>query len=129
MIVVDATAWVERLLGRLDDDLAAHLESGEAVSPPHVDFEVGSALVRIWRRGELDSDRLKDLVAGFMALPFDRIRDPTDAADATAVAHNATYADAWYVAMARRLGCPLLTRDAGMREAARIHGGIAIVPD
>lgn len=129
MIVVDATVWVERLLGRLDDDLAAYVESGEATSPPHVDFEVGSALVRMWRRGDLDGDRLTELVAGFMVLPFDRMRDPADAAGAVAVAHNATYADAWYVVMAKRLGCPLLTLDAGMREAARIHGGVALIPE
>ncbi len=129
MIVVDATVWVERLLGTLAEDLAAQLESGAAVSPPHVDFEVGSALVRMWRRGELDGDRLTELVAGFVDLPFDRIRDSADAAGAVAVAHNATYADAWYVAMAKRLTCPLLTLDAGMREAARIHGGVALIPE
>lgn len=58
----------------------------------------------------------------FTTHPVERIREPIDAQTAVGLIDNATYADAWYIALAQRLGYPLMTLDDGMQKAARIHG-------
>ncbi|MFC6009593.1 type II toxin-antitoxin system VapC family toxin [Nocardia lasii] len=122
MIVVDATIWVDLLRGKLPADYSQRIAIAGCVSPPHVDFEVGSALIRLERRGELKSGAARELINAFSTHPVERVREPIDAVEAFAVLHNATYADAWYVALAKRCEFPLMTLDDGMKEAARIHG-------
>lgn len=122
MIVVDATVWVDRLLGVLPDDLSSQIRDEGAISPPHVDFEVGGALLRLERRGKLSRGAARELIAAFSVHPVERVRHSADAVGAAVLMDNATYADAWYIAMAQRLGLGIMTLDGGMKEAARIHG-------
>lgn len=122
MIVVDATVWVDRLRGVLPERLGDEIKAAGCVSPAHVDFEVGSALIRLERRGDLASGHARVLVEAFIAHPVHRVRQPVDAVQALDMIDNATYADAWYIALAKRLGCRLVTTDSGMKKAARIHG-------
>lgn len=122
MIVVDATVWVDTLLGVLPEDLAARIRSTGCVSPAHVDFEVGSALIRLERRGILKGGHARTLIEAFSVHPVERVRQAVDAVHAVDMLDNATYADAWYIALAKRLGCDLMTTDAGLRDAARLHG-------
>lgn len=122
MIVIDATVWVDLLRGMLRDDLADALASEPCVSPPHVDFEVGSALLRAERRAIIPAGRAAELVRAFSTLPIDRPRHPQDPVEALAFLDNTTYANAWYLAMATRLGSPVMTLDGDMADAAAIHG-------
>lgn len=122
MIVVDATIWVDILRGALPDALAEHIRAGGCVSPAHVDFEVGSALIRLERRGDLKTGHVHVLIEQFSYHPVERVRQPADAVRAVDLLDNSTYADAWYIALAKRLGCGLITTDDGMKESARIQG-------
>lgn len=123
MIVVDATAWIAYLVQKLPDDLAGALHNAEdeLVAPPHVDFEVGSALRRMERQGRIDLGDARTLIAAFGRLPLSRLREPQDAVHALSFTDHATYADAWYLALADRLRAPIMTTDRGMITAARIH--------
>jgi predicted nucleic acid-binding protein len=121
VIVADANAWVNYLIGALDEVHVLQLLNTESVTgPPHVDFEVGSALIRHERHGLLGEVPARDLMEAFTAMPFDRIRHADDLTAAFDLLNNATYADAIYVAMAKRLSCPIMTGDKGMIECARI---------
>ncbi|MFC4125636.1 type II toxin-antitoxin system VapC family toxin [Nocardia rhizosphaerae] len=122
MIVVDATVWVDLLRGHLPSTYADRIGIAGCIAPPHVDFEVGSALIRLERRGDLEPGQAAVLIAAFSSHPVERVREPEDATEALTVLNNATYADAWYVAMAKRREYALMTLDEGMKEAARIHG-------
>lgn len=122
MIVVDASTWVDYLAGRLANHHRLMILQDEPVSPPHVDFEVGSALLRLERRGVLMAGSARALTREFAQMPFLRERDPLDQVSAFEMMHNATYADALYLALAERQDCPVLTSDAGMAECARIAG-------
>lgn len=122
MIVVDASVWVDLLRGVLPPGYADRIRIAGCVSPPHVDFEVGSALIRLARRGELEFDQARALIEAFSTHPVERIREPVDSVAAVGMVDNATYADAWYIALAQRLAYPLMTLDDGMQKAARIHG-------
>lgn len=64
-----------------------------------------------------------DLLRGALPAGYaDRIREPIDSVAAVGLIDNATYADALYLALARRLSYQLMTLDRGMQNAARIHG-------
>jgi predicted nucleic acid-binding protein len=121
VIVVDATIWVDLLRGTLPEHLVETIASQSCVSPPHVDFEVGSALLRAQRRGLMPAGRAADLVSAFSTMPMERARHPADPVHALSFLGNASYADALYLAMAARLGCPLLTSDKGMADSAAIN--------
>ncbi|MGY0501439.1 type II toxin-antitoxin system VapC family toxin [Nocardia sp. FBN12] len=122
VIVVDATIWVDLLRGTLPSGYSDRIAIAGCVSAPNVDFEVGSALIRLERRGDLEPGQAEALITAFSAHPVDRVREPVDAVEAIRILDNATYADAWYIAIAKRREFPLMTLDDGMKEAARIHG-------
>jgi predicted nucleic acid-binding protein len=122
VIVVDASVWVDLLRGVLPPGYADRIRIAGCVSPPHVDFEVGSALIRLARRGELEFDQAHALIGAFSNHPVERIREPVDSIASVRLVDNTTYADAWYIALAQRLAYPLMTLDDGMQKAARIHG-------
>ncbi|MGH8774713.1 MAG: type II toxin-antitoxin system VapC family toxin [Jiangellaceae bacterium] len=128
MIVVDATAWIAYLVQRLPVDLTAVLNDkpDDLVAPPHVDFEVGSALRRMERQSQIDVGAARSFITAFSRLPLRRLRAPDDAVHALWFTENATYADAWYLALADRLGAAIMTTDTGMIAAARIKK-IAVV--
>lgn len=128
MIVVDASVWVDKLRGVLPESLSEVILGDGCASPPHVDFEVGSALVRLERRGDLPHGHARELVRAFSRHPVERVSQPEDAVHAVDVLDNSTYADAWYIALAKRLGCSIVTTDAGMTVAARIHG-VPVIDD
>jgi predicted nucleic acid-binding protein len=121
MIVVDATVWVDLLRGTLPEHLIETVASQSCVSPPHVDFEVGSALLRAQRRELLPAGRAAELVSAFSTMPMERPRHPADPMRAISFLDNASYADALYLAMAARLNCELMTLDKGLAAAAAIN--------
>lgn len=121
MIVVDASVWVG-LLRVCCPGYADRIRIVGCVSPPRVDFEVGSALIRPVRRGELEFDQARELIAAFSTHPVERICEPVDSVAAVGLIDNDTYADTWYIAPAQRLAYPLMTLDDGMQKAARVHG-------
>lgn len=125
MIVVDATIWVDLLCNTLDGDPSVLL-ADECVSPVHVGFEVGNALLRAERHGVIPAGVAGVAIDHFTRLPIERVYHADDARNALAFLDNATYADAWYLALAERLACPILTSDKGMAATARIHD-IAVV--
>ena len=122
MIVVDATIWVDNLRGVLPGGCSQRIVAEGCASPPHVDFEVGAALLRLERRGELGNGSARVLIDLFRDHPVDRVFHRDDALTALDMTANASYADAWYLALAERLGSPVMTTDRGMAEAARILG-------
>jgi predicted nucleic acid-binding protein len=122
VIVVDATVWVDLLRGQLAPVVEDRLLGDLCIAPPHVDFEVGSALVRAERREIIPEGAAGRLIDAFTSTPCRREYDATDPVRALRYRDNATYADAWYLAMASRLTCPVVTIDSGMSTAAAAHG-------
>ena len=120
-MVVDAHTWVARLTRTLTDEHRALL-LGDVASPSHADFEVGSAVLRMSRRGVLPSTVSPwDLIQAHHAMPFERVQHSGDLIEARQFIDNARYADAIYLAMARRLDCPVMTGDGNMVAAAQTH--------
>lgn len=129
-MVIDASTWVDYLAWNLAEPgiLDAAIDAGECAGPPHVDFEVGSALLRMERAGVIAGNSAEALITAFSRLPISRLYAAPDALAAIPISHNARYADAWYVALAHRLHCSLITNDSGMATAARMRDVHVIEP-
>ena len=116
--VVDASVAVEYLLKTpLGLTLADTLENQSLVAPELIDAEVLSVLRRSVLRGALEQTRAEIVVESLAYWPVRRV----SLRDLVSVAwqhyHNVTAYDAFYVAVARAYGIPLLTADGRLARA------------
>lgn len=121
MIVVDASVVVEVLL-RSDAGTALEerlFEGDDPLHAPHMlDVEVAHALRRCAARGDLDERQGRDALADLAAMSIERHRHQPLLERIWQLRHNLTAYDAAYLALAERLGAPLLTCDAGLASVA-----------
>lgn len=133
MLVVDASALVELVLGRAAEArVAEHLRAHafELHAPHLVGVEVASALRRIVALGETDAPRAKDALTDFLDLPLERYAHEALLPRAWTLRANLSAYDATYVALAEVLddgGAPLLTADRRLARAARAHSDIEVL--
>ena len=94
-------------------------------APDFVDVECLSVLRRLAREGRIDATRADTAVEDLIAAPIHR--EPTRALVPDAWSHRHTISpyDAVYVALSKRLNCPLLTMDARLMRAA--HGLVQVI--
>jgi len=127
VIVIDASAMVEALVGRdVDEKLLAAL-AGEVAAPHILDVEVLSVL-----RGLVLGRKLGEHAAGAaLDVHFDFVIDRQAAAPLAeriwSLRHQYTSYDAAYIATAEALGAPLHTCDAkldsgGHHAVIHLHG-------
>ncbi len=119
MIVVDASCAIEVLLGT---EAARKIETrwregGALHAPEVVDLEVLQVLRRLVAAREISDDRATIAVGALERLPLRRWSHGPLRQRAWALRANLTAYDAAYVALAERLRCPLLTRDARLARA------------
>ncbi len=132
MLVVDASALVELLLGRsAEAQVAQHFrEHAFDLHAPHlVGVEVASALRRIVALGETDAPRATEALTDFLDLPLERYAHEALLPRAWTLRDNLSAYDATYVALAEVLedrGAPLLTADRRLARAARAHSEVEV---
>jgi len=117
-VVVDASVVLQILLaGGGLGPLQGHTLHAPALMPS----EVTSTLRELVWRGDAPDDAARSALATLGTLPITHDSLGALAIEATAVAAQLGWAktyDAEYVALARRLDCPLLTLDARLRRGA-----------
>lgn len=97
---------------------AALLGEHDLIAPAHLTAEVAS-VVRGWSvGGHLSEDRALLALAEFEQLGVEQVEMIGQLAEVFALRHNLTANDALYVALARAVGCRLLTLDARLAAAA-----------
>jgi predicted nucleic acid-binding protein len=125
-VVVDASALVELLLQR--ERAPAVLQAiGETqmVAPDVINPEVLWALRRRERHGNLQADRALQAVEDLLDAPLRRFPTLELLPTVWKLRANVTSYDACYVALARELGCALVTAD---RKLSRAPGlGVPLV--
>lgn len=121
MIVVDASALIEALLGTpaAGPVVRRLFQSQQTLHAPHlIDLEVAQVLRRYAAAGDLDHERGRDALADLADLPLRRYPHAFLLSRIWNLRHNFTIYDGAYVALAVVLGAPLLTRDRRLAAAA-----------
>jgi len=114
-LVVDASVVLQVLLAGGDGRLRGHTLHAPALLPS----EVTSTLRELVRRGDAPEAAAGTALGALGALPIEHEAPGSLAIEATAIAAQLGWAktyDAEYVALARRLVCPLLTIDARLQR-------------
>jgi predicted nucleic acid-binding protein len=127
VIVVDASAMVQALIGApADAGLLARIAGDDLCAPHLIDFEVTSALRGHVLGRKLAAARAQHALTDFAALAIVRY-DGVGLLDAIwRLRSRFTVYDAAYVTLAQALGCPLLTVDGKMAEATRLGVDVQI---
>lgn len=129
MIVVDASAIIEVLLrtGRGAAVEQRCLTAAAGLHAPHlVDAEVVSAIRRLLLEREIDLARADLAVEIFGKMRLRRWSMVPLRARMWALRGNVSAYDASYVALAERLGCPLVTCDARLARSSGHDGDIEL---
>jgi predicted nucleic acid-binding protein len=94
------------------------LAEEHSIWAPHLlDAEVGHALRRVVRLGELDADAAGEALWQLDELPLRRVSHELLIRYAWTLRENVSFYDALYVALAEMLGEPLVTFDARLARA------------
>lgn len=118
-LVVDASAMVAESADLGSDAVwvRSHL-SGESISAPEMLLvESANILRRLERIGRLSSTDAAAALDGLLRADLQLHPFAPFAARVWELRHNLTAYDAWYVAVAESLGCPLVTLDRRISRA------------
>ena len=116
--VVDASVFVDAFLNDSKGAAARRaLVDVEPWAPDLVDSEVMSAIARLERASELRRDEADSVIADWTNVPVERVATSTLVPRAWRLRDAVRTSDAFYVVLARMLGCPLITSDARLSRA------------
>lgn len=112
MIVVDASAVVEALVGQRPAPGLLELLAGELHAPHLLDVEVSAVLRGLSLGRRLTDGVLEEVRSDYAALTITRYEHQALADRCWDLQHQFTTYDASYLALAEALGAPLVTCDA-----------------
>jgi predicted nucleic acid-binding protein len=133
MLVVDASALTELLLGRPAGDVVGEHFAGHrfALHAPHlVDVEVLSALRRLVASGEATAERAGEAIADLLDLPIERYPHDILVPRIWQLRENFSAYDASYIALAEGVAdepVPLVTADARLARAVADHADLPVL--
>ena len=128
MIVADASAVVEWLIGGpRGNAVAAALEGEDVHAPAHLDVEVAQVTRRMAKDSVITPARGNAMLELLAEAPFRRVPLAPLLPRVWALRKDLTAYDAAYVALAEALGAPLLTFDRKIPAAAG-HQAEVVIP-
>ena len=119
-VVVDASVLVSALVdsGREGVWAESALAEGFLAGPELILAEVSNILRRLERIGEISRLEANSAQRNLLHLDLDLFPFAPFADRVWALRHNLTSYDAWYVALAETLNCPLVTLDRKLNLAS-----------
>ncbi len=128
-IVVDASAMVELLAHTASAPMVeAAIMTGIALAPELLDVEVLSALARLERTGRADRKTVHQAVEALLTAPIERVGHRGLAPAAWTRRGNISAYDAFYVALAAHLDCPLMTADRRLAATPGLDVAVTLLP-
>lgn len=122
-IVADTNVFLAVVLNEPEKDMIIRLTEGhEVIAPDILPFEIGNALTPMMKKKVL---RKEEVIAAWevvQRIPVDLRPTDIQAALRIAIQWNLYAYDAYFLACAENLRCPLLTLDLGMHQVARKMG-------
>jgi predicted nucleic acid-binding protein len=124
--VIDASALIEVLLGtERGAKIASVVTDDELLAPDLINAEVVSTLRRLVAKDGLTSEEAGRAIDDLSRSPVERVFTTSLLQDVWSLRDRLSAYDAQYVALARAIGCGVVTSDGRM---SRAHGlGVAIV--
>lgn len=127
LIVIDASALLELLLaGSKSAAIGRAVGDARLLAPDLVNPEVMQCLRRLERAGKLTTSRAGKALSRLREGAVITMPTGPLARWAWSLRHNLSAYDACYVALARMVGCPLLTTDRHLAQAPSL-GTVLIV--
>lgn len=128
--VVDASVVVDLLVAHpRATAVRAALEGIDGMAPALLDAEVLHAITRYVRRGEMSDERARQALRLLIDADIDRFPIAPLVLDAWALRHNVSSYDAFYIALARSLECPLITCDRALARAPGLGITVTVIGD
>lgn len=125
MIVVDASAVIDALVGEPNERLAARLGAEAVWHAPHLlDTEVHHVFRRLEARGDLTPEQVETARQNFGDLAIDRYPHHPLSERVWALRSVVTAYDATYVALAEALDATLITTDARLSRASGLEASV-----
>ena len=116
-VLLDASSIMAIILNEPNRDKVIRLtESAALLSSEVISFEVGNALVNLYRRQKITEDGLFDAYKNFSLIPLRIIKVNMENALKIACKYKIYAYDAYYLEIAYRLKLPLITFDAPMKK-------------
>ena len=120
MLVVDTSAVMAVLLNEPSRDRVLEITSGaELAAPASLPVEIGNALSSLLKRRRIEAAQARQVLADFRAMTWRSEEIDLDAAMELVASLNIYAYDAYMLATALTLKCPLVTLDGRLAEAGR----------
>ena len=126
---MDASAIMAVILNEPNKDIVVKLTKGSTLlSPEMISYEIGNALVSLYKRRKLKEKEIADAYQFFMKIPIRTLDVDMEKALKISCKYNMYAYDAYYLETAKRLKLPLITFDVSMKNAA-LNMGINILTE
>jgi predicted nucleic acid-binding protein len=130
LIVVDASALFELLLGPKAKEVSAWIRAEQTHTTDLAGFEILSAVRGHVRASKVTPERAAQMMRDYVDLQFTlEIWPLSDVLNERAIElrHSLTSYDATYVALAELFDCPLITADAKIARSSGHHAQVVVV--
>jgi predicted nucleic acid-binding protein len=118
-VLLDASAIMAIILNELNRDMVIMLTKDATLfSPEVISFEIGNALVNLYRKQKITESELLEAYRNFTLIPIRNIKIDIGKAVKIACKYKIYAYDAYYLEIASRLKIPLITFDESMKRVA-----------
>jgi predicted nucleic acid-binding protein len=116
-VLLDASAIMAVILNEQNRDTVIELtENATILSPEVISFEIGNALVNLFKKRKITEDELLVAYRNYTAIPIESIKVDIEKALKIACKYKIYAYDAYYLEIATRLKLPLITFDRLMKK-------------
>jgi predicted nucleic acid-binding protein len=118
-ILLDASAIMAIILNEPNKDIVIRLTKGSTIlSPEIISYEIGNALISLYKRHKLRENEVIDAYNSFKKIPVRSLDVNVEKSLEISCKYRVYAYDAYYLETAKRLKLPLITFDISMKNVA-----------